>query len=156
MTPQCLKHEAITAQRDKHIGDRLERAHAALSDRISQSNDATWHRQLLDSAREDILQNWQVIMMLPKGPYDALLEQMIEAYERDDAEGKLDIEKQHLLRNVKSIRSALLTNPRDSSTAWEKLAQELAQISKEPDQPESDASPQVVELKNVTGRRQTN
>ncbi len=134
-------------QRDKHISDRLERAHAGLRERVSQSEDATWHLQLLDSAREDILQNWQVIMMLPKGPYDALLEQMIEAYERDDAEGKLDIEKQHLLRNVKSIRSALQANPRDSANAWVKLAQAFSHIAEEPDPRTSDTSPQVVRLR---------
>jgi hypothetical protein len=127
-------------QRDKHISDRLEQAHALL-------------RELLDGAREDILQNWQIIMMLPEGPYDALLEQMVEAYERDDAEGKLDLEKQHLLRNVKAIRAALAANPRDSSSAWQKLTAAFEQIAKEPGEPTPDGNGEVVELKNATARR---
>ncbi len=140
-------------QRDKHISDRLERAYALLADRL-EGEEAGWHRQLLASAREDILQNWQVIMMLPGGPYEVLLEQMIDAYERDDAEGKLDLEKKHLLGNVKAIRARLQANPRDSASAWQRLATELLEISEEPDRPPTPgADAEVVELKNATARR---
>ena len=140
-------------QRDKHISDSLERAQAALLARL-QGEKACWHRQLLANARQDIEHNWQVIMMLPDGPYGSLLDQMIEAYERDDAEGKLDLEKQHLLKNVKAVRGALHSNPRDDAAAWLKLENDLMRISSESDEPSpgSDAA-KIFDIKNANMRR---
>jgi hypothetical protein len=140
-------------QRDKRISDSLERAQAALLPQQT-GEKARWYRQLLANARQDIEQNWQVIMMLPQGPYESLLDQMIEAYERDDAEGKLDLEKQHLLRNVKSVRAALRTNPRNDAAAWLKLENDLMRITSESDEPSpgSDAA-KIYDIKDANLRR---
>ena len=93
-------------------------------------------------------------MMLPHGPYESLLDQMIEAFERDDAEGKLDLEKRHLLKNVKAIRDALRDNPRDDAGAWLKLENDLMRISSESDEPSpgSDAA-KIFDIKDANLRR---
>jgi hypothetical protein len=79
---------------------------------------------------------------------------MIEAYERDDAEGKLDLEKQHLLKNVKSVRAALRANPRNDAAAWLKLESDLMRISSESDEPSpgSDAA-KIYDIKDANARR---
>jgi chaperonin cofactor prefoldin len=139
--------------RDQRTHDSLERAQAAMLARL-QGDKARGHRQLLASARQSIEQNWQIIMMLPHGPYESLLEQMIEAFERDDAEGKLDLEKRHLLKNVKAIRDALRDNPRDDAGAWLKLENDLMRISSESDEPSpgSDAA-KIFDIKDANLRR---
>jgi hypothetical protein len=94
------------------------------------------------------------VMFHSCGDNRLILDQMIEAFERDDAEGKLDLEKRHLLKNVKAIRDALRDNPRDDAGAWLKLENDLMRISSESDEPSpgSDAA-KIFDIKDANLRR---
>ncbi len=115
-------------QRDHQAAQRVEVAHEAIASRIV-GEDAAFQRQMLDDARNEIEQNWAILMMLPRGPYEVLFEQMIENYEQDAAAGLLPPDKEHLLNNARAIRAAINANPRNSPADWERLEQELDRIS---------------------------
>ena len=114
-------------QRDRQAAQRVEAAHEAIASKIV-GDDAAFQHQMLDDARNEIEQNWAILMMLPKGPYEILFEQMIENYEKDAADGLLSADKEHLLQNARAIRAAIDANPRNTPADWEQLEQDLNRV----------------------------
>ena len=115
-------------QRDHQAGQRVEAAYEAIASKIV-GQDSAFQHQMLDDARNEVEQNWAILMMLPKGPYEILFEQMIANYELDAADGLLAPDKEHLLNNARAIRAAINTNPRNSPADWEQLEQDLDRIA---------------------------
>jgi hypothetical protein len=116
-------------QRDRQAEQRVTVAYNALSSKIS-GDDAGWQRQLLDDAQNEIEQNWAILMMLPNGPYEVLFGQMIEKYEEDAADDLLKPEQEQLLKNARAIRAAIVSNPRNTPSAWLQLEHDLNRVSK--------------------------
>lgn len=114
-------------QRDRQAAQRIDAAHEAIASKIV-GEDAAFQRQMLDDARNEIEQNWAILMMLPKGPYEILFEQMIENYEKDAADGMLSPDKEGLLANARAIRAAIAANARNTPADWEQLEQDLAKV----------------------------
>jgi len=136
-------------QRDKEIQERLDQAQRGLSAR--NLDPRRWDQ--IQTARDIIEQNRVAIMMLPGGPYEALLDSMIEAYERGDGDGRLDAGKRLLLHNVKAIRQALVSNPRDSAEAWDQLGAALEEIGRPVEfDPEPETNADVVDFKTTLRR----
>ncbi|MFY0612170.1 MAG: hypothetical protein JXQ99_11630 [Hyphomicrobiaceae bacterium] len=111
-------------QRDRQAQQRIADAQKAIDSKIV-GEESAFERQMLNDARNEIEDNWPIIMMLPKGPYEVLFEQMIENYEKDAGDGLLDADKETVLKNARTIRNAIATNPRNSIDDWEKLARDL-------------------------------
>ncbi len=117
---------------DRGLTERDERARVQLDqafDRIEgrlRPGDAR-ERQLLVDAYTDIDQNWLVIMMLPGGPYESLLQSIVEILEEDNGSGQLPADKKELFRLAKRLQSALVPNNRDNVEAWQHLALALGQ-----------------------------
>jgi len=114
--------------RDRQAEQRIEAAYDGLAAKLAGPS-ASWHRQLLDDARSEIDQNWAILMMLPGGPYEVLFAQMIENYERDAAEDRLAPDKEQMLKNARAIRTAIVSNPRNSATDWQQLEQDLNHVA---------------------------
>ncbi len=113
-------------QRDKQAEERIDGAYNAIISRLA-GPDASWQRQMLLDARNEITQNWPVLMLLPNGPYEILFDQMIENLEQASGEGQLDSERTLLLHNARAIRRAMASNLRDTPEAWLELGHDLAE-----------------------------
>ena len=111
-------------ERDRQARQRLESAYEALASKLV-GDDATYERHLLADARNEVEQNWQILMLLPNGPYEILFAQLIESYEKDAADDLLSTEKEALLENARVIRRAIISNHRTSSADWEQLQRDL-------------------------------
>lgn len=115
-------------QRDRQAEQRINAAYEAIVSKIV-GPDAAFRRQMLEDAHNEIEQNWAILMMLPKGPYEILFEQMIENYEKDASEGLLTPDKELLLENARAIRAAIAKNPRNTVEDWQQLEEELNRVS---------------------------
>jgi hypothetical protein len=82
-------------------------------------------RQLLKDAFQDIDHNWSVLMLLPGGPYEKVLLELVQALEPEAAEGTLSQKETALLIAAKDLRSALHANPRQSESDWQRVDQTL-------------------------------
>ena len=110
-------------ERDEQARVQLEKSFARIDSQL-QPGDAH-ERQILVDAYTDVDQNWLVIMMLPGGPYESLVQSVVEILEEDDGGGQLPAEKKELLRLAKRLHASLATNQRDSADAWQRLANVL-------------------------------
>lgn len=111
-------------QRDKQAAQRIEAAHETIAAKLT-GPDAVFARYMLDDARNEIEQNWPILMMLPNGPYEILFNQMIENYEKDAADGLLSADKEAFLDNARAIRSAIVANRRATPNDWIQLERDL-------------------------------
>ncbi|MCK9912219.1 hypothetical protein MXD81_23900, partial [Microbacteriaceae bacterium K1510] len=57
---------------------------------------ASWDRQMLDDSYQELDQHWAVLMLLPNGPYESVLREVVENLEADAGAGRLSNEQQAL------------------------------------------------------------
>ncbi len=110
-------------ERDEQARVQLEKSFSRIDSQL-QPSDAR-ERQILVDAYTDVDQNWLVIMMLPGGPYESLVQSVVEILEEDDGGGRLPAEKKELLRLAKRLHASLATNRRDNADAWQRLSHAL-------------------------------
>ncbi|MGI9479300.1 MAG: hypothetical protein ACR2PI_21540 [Hyphomicrobiaceae bacterium] len=130
--------EAFKAQRranqllESNLNVRDRQAHQSVVEAYDQmateivGEDANFQHQMLVDARNEIEQNWAIIMMLPGGPYEVLFTQMIEEYQEDENEGALDEANEVMLHKARALRVAVNANPRSSPEDWEKLERDIS------------------------------
>jgi len=111
-------------ERDEEARMRVDNAFYALESSLAPTD--SWNRQALKNAFQDIDQNWSVLMLMPSGPYERLLAELIEALEPEAAAGSLSQRDDALLIAAKQLRQALAANPRNSEAAWQQLSRVLA------------------------------
>ncbi|MBU2533407.1 MAG: hypothetical protein KKB37_11745, partial [Alphaproteobacteria bacterium] len=109
-TQQCTRFATKLKRHENEARDRIDRI---FEDSMSQERDEH-RRRLLDDALQEIDQNWSIVVMLPNGPYEKFLEQMISKYEQDAGEGTLSADDGLALRDARSILQVMRPNPRDS------------------------------------------
>jgi hypothetical protein len=90
------------------------------------ADDASGQR-LLESAFQEVQQSWDKLMLLPGGPYERVLLELIQALEPQAAEGRLGQQDLALLDAAKALRAALTATPRQSETDWQQINHLLAQ-----------------------------
>ena len=110
-------------QRDEEARMAMDNAFYALESTLEPAD--SLNRQRLKDAFEDVDQNWQVLMLMPSGPYERLLAEIVEALEPGDGEGALQPRDHGLLVAAKQLRKAMLVNPRNSEAAWNHLGHAL-------------------------------
>ena len=121
-------HKELSS-RDAEARRSLELAYERLAAHLDPQDG--WARQMLSDAREEIAQNWSILMLLPNGPYETLFTQMVETFEEDSADGVLSAEEQGLLRVTRMLREAMEANPRDTAGAWSVLESQIEDVSAE-------------------------
>jgi hypothetical protein len=115
---------------DQGLTERDEKAQMKVEEMFSflegqlQPGDADL-RRILKDAYDEVQQNWAVLMLLPNGPYETVLLELIEALEPENGAGVLKAEHAELLRAAKRLRQSLLGSPRDNAESWRKLAASL-------------------------------
>ena len=83
----------------------------------------------LRAADEEISQNWPVLMMLPAGPYEQVISEMLEELEPQAGEGRLSADQAQLFAVVRKLREAFAGNPRNSQQAWSRMTSQLNQAA---------------------------
>ncbi len=114
--------------RDRQAAQRIKDSYQEIASKIS-GDDAAFERRMLDDANNEIEENWAILMMMPKGPYEILFQQMIENFEADAAEDKLKPDEDRALQSVRALREAIVTNPRKTIEDWVQLEQELNRVN---------------------------
>ena len=104
---------------DGKARDMLEGVYANLKYNIN-NNDAGEQREL-DAAFEEIQSLWSVIVLLPGGPVERLMNSIVHDMEPDNAEGNLRPNEQSLFNVAKQLDSALKNTNRNTIGAWSSL-----------------------------------
>ncbi|HYD15927.1 MAG TPA: hypothetical protein VEA77_05965 [Hyphomicrobium sp.] len=112
--------------RDEQEHKRITRAFESLDKSLSPDDDL--HRQELISALEEINQSWPIVMLLPKGPYESELHDLIEQLEPENGAGALRSEEQALLVIARRMAQDLAANPRRTDKDWLHLESRLQQL----------------------------
>jgi len=120
------------ADRDEQAHGRLERAYAYLETAIAPDDDL--NRQQLIQASEEVEQNWNVLMLLPNGPYEAALADVVEQLEPDNGAGTLKSDDQALLVIARRLQQDLASNPRRTDRDWMGLESRLQALLRGPAQ----------------------
>ena len=110
-------------QRDEEARMAMDSAFYALESSLGAGD--SLNRQRLKNAFEDVDQNWPVLMLMPHGPYEQLLVEIVQALEPNDAEGALPPRDHGLLVAARQLRKAMSANPRNSEGAWNQFGQAL-------------------------------
>ena len=98
---------------------QVDEAHGALTLAIKPSE--TLRKSALEAAAKTIDDDWQVLMLLPRGPYERALEALIEPLEEANGDGRLGADDQHLLRALRRLRQPLYASRRDSEADWSRM-----------------------------------
>ena len=114
-------------QRDEEARIALDNGFYALESTLAPGD--SLNRQRLKSAYDDVDQNWSILMLMPGGPYERLLTELIVVLEPDAADGNLPPREQALLYSARQLRQALMTNHRNSPDAWQQLQHALQSAS---------------------------
>ena len=118
--------------RDQQAHSRLERAFAHL-DSVIAADDGL-RRQQLVNASEEIEQSWNVLMLLPHGPYEAALADLVDQLEPDSGAGTLRGDEQVLLAMARRVHQYLASNPRRTDRDWLHLESQLQLVLRTPAQ----------------------
>lgn len=114
---------------NQKLFDSDEEARTVL-DRASSQMQATGHDPSeLRAADEEISQNWSILMLLPGGPYEHIVREMLEELEPQAGDGRLSAEQAQLFAMVRKLREAFVGNPRNTQQAWGRMAVQLNQAA---------------------------
>jgi hypothetical protein len=118
---------------DQALGDcdedetqRLNAAFETLDQAIPAGDDL--RRQKLVNALQDINQNWPIVMLLPEGPYENELQDLVAQLEPDAGAGALKNDDNMLLLVARRILQDLAGNPRRSDKDWLNLESRFKQL----------------------------
>jgi len=127
---RLLDHEL--AARDMQEHGRLERVFQRLDNGLAADDGAG--RQALVNASAEIEQCWSVLMLLPSGPYEAALAEVIDQLEPDSGAGRLRTDEQVLLAMARRLRQSLTSNARRTDRDWINLESQLQLVLRTPTQ----------------------
>ena len=109
--------------------ERDEEARNVLDTMSSQLQSTGMDPAGLRAADEEISQNWPIFMLLPAGPYEQVIIEMLEELEPQAGEGRLSADQAQLFAVVRKLREAFLGNARNSQQAWSRMAAQLNQAA---------------------------
>jgi hypothetical protein len=115
-------------ERDEKARMALERTFGRLEASLRADDD--WSRQLLRSAEQEVDQNWPVIMLLPKGPYESVLQRVVEQLEADNGAGELPVEQAKFYAAARRLLDVLGTSARDTEESWGDLELSFDQVTR--------------------------
>jgi hypothetical protein len=116
--------DGVLQKRDDDARLAFDEAYALSKRRISPT--ATWDRQLLDDAYQELDQHWHVLMLLPHGPYESVLRDLVESLEPDAGDGRLGSEQQALFESARTLLHVMEGNPRTDEASWRHLGSSIA------------------------------
>jgi hypothetical protein len=138
-------NEAFTRARqsnqalDERLTERDEQAHMSLDHAYSLLKSKLKpreivERQALRAAYEEIEEAWSVLMLLPNGPYETVLKEIIEVLEPDAGDDRLSTEHASLYEIARALADAFKSNTRSNESAWRRLEASFNQAPRSGDQ----------------------
>lgn len=118
----CQHHPELhspVASRSRSMEDQLHNQIRELEAGIT-ANDSPELIEL-DAAIQDLKSNWGIIMLLPGGPYEMLLKDIVEQLEQERGAGQLNTADRPLLQAARYVAQAMDSNPRQSTADWSNL-----------------------------------
>jgi hypothetical protein len=106
-------------ERDEQARMSLDHAYSLLKGKLRPSE--SFELQLLRDAYQEIDQSWSVLMLLPNGPYESVLKEMVEMLETDAGAGGLSAEQTALYEIARALADAFKGNARTNELAWRRL-----------------------------------
>jgi hypothetical protein len=116
-------------ERDEKARMSLDRAYSLLKGKLRASDSR--ELDILGDAYHEIEQSWSVLMLLPNGPYESVLREIVEALESDAGNGRLSTEEVTLYEIARSLSDAFKSNTRGSEMSWRRLEAGFSQASRE-------------------------
>ncbi len=109
---------------DEEARMRFDSSYDALVSRVPPTDSV--NLDALQKAYADIEQNWQLLMLLPGGPFERTVAELVEVMEPQLGAGQLPRKDEPLFASARQLRDALMINPRNSAASWDKLGRMLA------------------------------
>ncbi len=120
--------DAILRKRDDEARLSFDEAYMLIKNTLPAH--ASWDRQMLDDSYQELDQHWAVLMLLPNGPYESLLREVVENLEADAGGGRLVSDQQALYDIARELVDAFKANARADEASWRKLGTTFAQVQR--------------------------
>ncbi len=117
--------DALAMREDEVRGSLQRQSENLLKKLPSESHWALQH------AQKEVEDNWDVLMLLPDGPYDQVIDNLIHQLEPRAAEGELQPHERMLLIATKAVRASLRSGARSSESDWARVEQQLEDTLRE-------------------------
>jgi hypothetical protein len=111
--------DALLRKREDDARLSFDEAYTALKGKLRPQ--ATWDQQMLDDAYQELDQHWAVLMLLPNGPYESVLRDLVDNLEADAGAGRLSNEQQALYDISRALALAFHGNGRADEASWRRL-----------------------------------
>ncbi len=111
--------DTILRKRDDDARLSFDEAYSLIKNTLQPH--ASWDRQMLDDSYQELDQHWPVLMLLPNGPYESLLREVVESLEADAGAGRLSNDQQALYEISRALLEAFKANTRADEASWRKL-----------------------------------
>jgi hypothetical protein len=111
---------------DKHLAGRDDEARKAFFDAYSSVQgriaDHDERRiELLNQAYDELQSKWQILMLMPDGPYESLIESLLAELEKPAGDGRLKPSETSLHRLLVNLKGQLGASNRNSVEEWRRL-----------------------------------
>ncbi|HEX9881538.1 MAG TPA: hypothetical protein VGA65_03430 [Hyphomicrobium sp.] len=106
-------------ERDEQAHMSLDQAYTLLKSKLHPSDGL--ELQLLKGAYDEIDQGWPVLMLLPNGPFESVLKELVDMLEADAGDGRLPAEQDDLYQIAKALTDAFKANSRTNELSWRRL-----------------------------------
>lgn len=120
--------DGILRTRDDEARLSFDEAYSLIKNTLAPH--ASWDRQMLDDSYQELDQHWAVLMLLPNGPYESVLREVVENLEADAGAGRLSNEQQALYDIARALVDAFKGNARGDEAAWRRLGTSFAQAQR--------------------------
>ena len=112
--------DVLLRKREDEARLSFDEAYSLLKSKLKPQ--AIWDLQMLDDAYQELDQHWAVLMLLPNGPYELVLRDLVEGLEADAGAGRLSNEQQGLYDISRALADAFHGNGRADEAAWRRLS----------------------------------
>lgn len=114
-----LQLDELLTERDEQSRISMEKTYDRLMNRLGEGRDAA--RQLLAQTFDELDQHWSMLMLLPGGPYETVVKEIVDMLETDAGNGALSTEDEALYDIARGLSSAFNSNGRGSELSWRRL-----------------------------------
>jgi hypothetical protein len=118
-------------ERDEQARMSLDQAFSLLMDRLSSNRDI--ERQVLAESFDEIDQHWSVLMLLPNGPFENVMREIVDMLEADAGNGVLSTEDEALYEIARKLADAFKSNARGNELSWRRLEAGFRQVPRSTD-----------------------
>ena len=123
---QYSKFNEYVDKREQSLREMFHTINNKLEESIKARSSPEWAE--LDAAFQDVDQNWNIIMLLPGGPYEALMKMIIDDLEPEDGAGNLAQADTTLLHVARQVGELMALSPRQTTEDWSDLGNGLENV----------------------------